>query len=443
MLDRQNPDYERVRRALAWNARVPDRFPDVIAQPRDVDEVVGAINAARERNLRVAARSGGHSWSGAFVRGGGMLLDMGAFTDITISAGGDVVLAGPAVKSRDLMAALLPHGRGFPAGHCPTVGLGGFLLAGGRGWNWSEWGPGCHSVVGVDLVLYDGRRVHADAEHHPELLWAARGAGVSFPAIVTRFHLRTHALPANLGSGSDSYPLDLCEDVAAWVIANRSAWPGETRLGLARDAETRQPVVWVGTTAFTASADATRQVLATLDTFPLRGQALRSFRADSLSFESVYEIRDASYPAGFRYAADSLFSSAAPVPTIAMLAEHIVRAPSATSNILFVLPRARIGDAPPPGAAWSVDGDFLIDVFAGWPNAEDDAANLAWVAKAVDAFESSVWGGYMGEIDLARWGAEIALSKDAWARLDDIRAEYDPSGGFYRSFEPLVKGAAS
>jgi FAD/FMN-containing dehydrogenase len=437
VLDRGSPDYERVRQSLAWNARIPDRFPDVIAQPRDVDDVVAFVNAARERKLRIAVRSGGHSWSGAFVRAGGMLLDMGAFNQVDVSPAGARASAGPAVKSRELMASLLPYGRGFPAGHCPTVGLGGFLLAGGRGWNWSEWGPACYSVDGVDLVLYDGRQVHADAEHHADLLWAARGGGVAFPAIVTGFHLRSHPLPPNLGSGNDTYPLELCEEVAAWVMANRSEWPGETRLGLTHDPETRAPVVWVGTTAFTASPDETRQVLASLDTFPMRGQALRSFRADSLTFEALYEIRDAAYPPGFRYAADSLFSSAPPVPTIATLAEHIVRAPSPTSHILFVLPRAPIPEAPAPGAAWSVDGDFLIDIFAGWPNGTDDAANLAWVAQAIDAFEATVWGSYMGEVDLSRWGAAKALSPEAWARLDGIRAEYDPAGGFYRPFDPI------
>jgi hypothetical protein len=89
-----------------------------------------------------------------------------------------------------------------------------------------------------------------------------------------------------------------------------------------------------------------------------------------------------------------------------------------------------------------VDGDFLIDVFASWPSPDDDAANLAWVARAVDAFESSAWGGYMGEVDLARWGAANALSREAWARLDRVRAQHDPSGGFYRSFEPLGDEAA-
>jgi len=120
VIERESPDYESVRRGLAWNGRLADRYPDVIARPRDDDEVVEAIAYAREHGLRIAVRSGGHSWCGAFMRSGGMLLDMGAFNQVAASAAAERTVAGPGVRSQELLAALTPHGRAFPAGHCPT-----------------------------------------------------------------------------------------------------------------------------------------------------------------------------------------------------------------------------------------------------------------------------------------------------------------------------------
>ena len=78
------------------------------------------------------------------------------------------------------------------AGHCASVGLGGYLLQGGQGWNGRSRGWACQSVTGLDVVTADGRLVHADAEANPDLLWAARGAGPGFPGIVTRFYLQTY-----------------------------------------------------------------------------------------------------------------------------------------------------------------------------------------------------------------------------------------------------------
>ena len=68
------------------------------------------------------------------------------------------------------MAALAPHGLAFPAGHCPTVAISGYLLAGGQGWNQGGWGIACSNVLAIDLVNLDGELITADARRHPDLL---------------------------------------------------------------------------------------------------------------------------------------------------------------------------------------------------------------------------------------------------------------------------------
>jgi FAD/FMN-containing dehydrogenase len=95
----------------------------------------------------------------------------------------------------ELAPALNARGRMFPGGHCPSVGLGGFLLQGGQGWNCRTLGWACESVRAIDIVTADGELVHASEDENTDLLWAARGAGPGFFGVVTRFHLRLHPRP--------------------------------------------------------------------------------------------------------------------------------------------------------------------------------------------------------------------------------------------------------
>src|SRR5439155_5190682 len=143
----------------------------------------------RSRGLRISIRSGGHSWIGASLRDGGLLIDLSHLNSVSIDPAGRTAVVGPAIRNVELMAALAPYGLAFPAGHCPTVGVGGFLLGGGQGWNQGVWGPACLSVQAIDLVNAEGELITADARQNAELLWLARGVGPGFPGVILRYHL--------------------------------------------------------------------------------------------------------------------------------------------------------------------------------------------------------------------------------------------------------------
>ncbi len=141
LLWRGEADYERVRTGGVWNARKPDRFPDVIPIPATDGEVVEAVRLARSSGLQLAVRSGGHSMAGSGVRDDGMLIDLSRLQDIAVDAPSLRASVQPAVRSRELAHALGQFGLAFPVGHCGSVALGGYLLSGGLGWNMGSWGP--------------------------------------------------------------------------------------------------------------------------------------------------------------------------------------------------------------------------------------------------------------------------------------------------------------
>ena len=141
------------------------------------EQVADAVRDATAQGLQVAVKSGGHNWTGACLRDDGVLIDLGAIDDVEVDPAARRALVGPAATHRALAAALVPHGLGFPIGHCPSVGLGGYLLAGGTGWNMREWGPGCWNVTGADVVTADGRERSIDQDREPTCSGRCAAAG--------------------------------------------------------------------------------------------------------------------------------------------------------------------------------------------------------------------------------------------------------------------------
>ncbi len=163
--ERGDDGYEAARRATVWNARLPDRFPDVIVQAHTEADVVAAFRFAAEHSHRVGVRSGGHSWAANHVRDGGVLLDVSRLDALAVDPATMTATGGPGRKGHEMCAALADQGLFFPAGHCKGVAVGGYLLQGGYGWNGRVLGPACQSVIGLDVVTADGEQVFADADH--------------------------------------------------------------------------------------------------------------------------------------------------------------------------------------------------------------------------------------------------------------------------------------
>ena len=137
---------------------------DVVVQAQNEQDVVSAVRLARQRGFKVAVRSGGHSWAAAFLRDGGMLIDVSRMRSFTVDSASRTASLQPGLLGTELNRSLRQHDLFFPTGHCMTVGLGGFLLQGGFGWNSRLWGPACVSVTSVDVVTAEGELVHADAK---------------------------------------------------------------------------------------------------------------------------------------------------------------------------------------------------------------------------------------------------------------------------------------
>ncbi len=161
--------------------------PGLVLQPRNVDEVVQALAFARDQDVPLAVRSGGHGISGRSTNDGGIVLDLGALNRIELLSQTDrLVRVEAGARWTEVAAALAPHGWALTSGDYGGVGVGGLATAGGIGWLARDRGLTIDHLRAASLVLADGTRVRVSDSENADLFWAVRGAGANF-GIVTSF----------------------------------------------------------------------------------------------------------------------------------------------------------------------------------------------------------------------------------------------------------------
>jgi len=161
--------------------------PGLVIQPKDADQVVAALAFARDQDVPLAIRSGGHGISGRSTNDGGVVIDLSRLNRIEVLSEADrLVRIEAGARWKDVAAALAPHGWALTSGDYGGVGVGGLATAGGIGWLARRRGLTIDHLRAAELVLADGSRVRVSDREHPDLFWAVRGAGANF-GIVTSF----------------------------------------------------------------------------------------------------------------------------------------------------------------------------------------------------------------------------------------------------------------
>jgi FAD/FMN-containing dehydrogenase len=439
---RGDQQYEVTRQSMVWNALKPDRFPEAIVTAASEADVVAAVDLARSRGLQVAVRAGGHSWVGSSLRDGTLLIDLSSLRELAVDEAARTAAVQPAVTSSELAQALAARGLAFPVGHCPSVGISGFLLSGGLGWNTGAWGPACMSLQAIDVVRPDGELVHADEDQNPELLWAARGAGPGFPGVVTRFHLALQPLPRTITSSTYVYGLSELDAVAEWASQVVNSLPPTVELTVLVappppdvEAGPEGRVLIVAATAFEDSADEAATALAPLEGSPVLDRALARRATEPSPFDVLFREFGGLWREGRRFASDNVWADADFTDILPRLRARLAEAPSPESFAFAVVGPEPAEDAPEeelPDMAFSMVARSFVSCYAMWENEADDAANQRWLPSVMAELEPLAIGHYLAETDLtaANSRAERSFAQPNWDRLRELRRDVDPKGVF-------------
>jgi FAD/FMN-containing dehydrogenase len=182
---------------IVWNSTV-DHYPALVVRCADRSDVMAAIAFAREQDMTVAVRSGGHSPAEYSTVDGGMVIDLSHMKSITINPEQRTARLEPGLTWNEVAGALQPYGLAITSGDTGTVGVGGLLLGGGIGWMVRKHGLTVDRLRAVELVTADGQLLRASADENAELFWGLRGGGGNF-GIATAFEVDLHPAGMVLG----------------------------------------------------------------------------------------------------------------------------------------------------------------------------------------------------------------------------------------------------
>src|SRR5437867_262012 len=239
---------------VVWNA-MADRHPALIARCTRVEDVVTAVRFAREHDLVIAVRGGGHSVAGFSTCDGGVVIDLSGVRRVSVGPARRTARVEGGALLEQLDRAAQAYGLACPVGVVGHTGVAGLTLGGGMGRLQRKHGYTIDNLLSVDLVTADGVLRHVSDEEDPELFWGLRGAGANF-GVATAFEFRLHPIGPNVTTATVVFPIERAREAAAlYRDLSRSA-PDHMHLGLGFDAAT----VAVGATHVGDQRDAERDL---------------------------------------------------------------------------------------------------------------------------------------------------------------------------------------
>ncbi|MDH6520077.1 FAD/FMN-containing dehydrogenase [Streptomyces sp. SAI-135] len=425
-----DPGYDEAR--TVFNAMI-DRRPAVIAQCVDEEDVVRAVRCARDLDLPIAVRGGGHSVAGMALNDGGLVVDLRHMRAVTVDPAVRAARVAGGATMSDLDRACQPHGLATTGGRASTTGVGGFVLGGGSGWLDRCCGLAVDNLLDVELVTADGTRLHANAEDNPDLFWALHGGGGNF-GIATALTLRLHELP-EFSIALLMYLPEFGPEVVRTYRDVIAAGPDEASGGvlyLTGPPEEFVPPHLVGTL-----------LCGVLMTYAGGEADLRELAEPLLALPHVTEIVGAmpyadvqcmiDDPPGMRNYWSAEYLTGAPDDFVDVYCARADSLPVPTGSQQVLLPLGgAIAAGPREFPVPYRDAAWAVHPFGIWEDPADDERGVQWVrdmrADVQPWSTGAVYLNFIGDEGADRVAAGVGPENTR--RLAEVKRQYDPDNVF-------------
>jgi FAD/FMN-containing dehydrogenase len=434
--------YEEVRKV--YNGMI-DKHPALIVRCVDVADVISAVNFGRTQMLSVAVRGGGHNGPGFGTVDDGLVIDLSRMRGIHVDPMDKTVRVEGGCLWGDVDHATQAFGLAVPSGFLSTTGVGGLTLGGGIGYLARRYGLTIDNLLGVDMVLADGRFITANSETNADLFWAVRGGGGNF-GVVTSFLFRGSPVKTVYG-GPMFWPMedaadilrtwqDLIlkgpEDLNGWyafvTVPPAALFPEKYQL------QKMCVIVW----CYTGPLDKGEEVL----------KPIRSFRQPAIDlcgpipFPALQSMFDPLYPAGLQWYWRSDFFNRFDDKMIDLHVKYASQLPTPFSTMHIYPINGAAGRVGRQNTAWGNRGVNFAQVTVGVdPDPANNARMIQWAKDywlALHPYSSG--GGYVNMImDEGQESVKSAYG-DNYSRLAQIKAKYDPHNFFHVNQNIIPKG---
>jgi FAD/FMN-containing dehydrogenase len=426
--------YEAARRV--WNGMV-DRRPALIARCTGERDVVTALRFARERDLPVAIRGGGHNVAGNALCDGGVVIDLSLLKGIDVDAAGGTARVGPGVLLGELDRATQAVGLATPTGNVSMTGVAGLTLGGGLGWIARKYGPACDNLLSASVVTADGDLVTASADAHPDLLWGLRGGGGNF-GVVTSFEYQLHPLGPQVLAGAVVYPFTRAAEVLRFFADFVAKAPDELSVtavtfraepGSPLPSEVHGRLAIVLAVCYAGDLSEGERVLRPLRAF---GPPLADF-IGPMPYTAWQSSSDASYPTGQLNYWKSHYVDELTDDAIETVIEQAPSISSSLSSFYFQHLGGAIERGDESTAAFGHrDGSFDFTILSVWRDPAESDAHVAWTRSFFTAMQPYGRGVYVN--NLGSEGADRvrdAYKPETYARLVALKDAFDPENVFH------------
>jgi FAD/FMN-containing dehydrogenase len=430
-----DPGYDAAR--AIWNGAI-DRRPACIARCTGVADVVAAVGFARERDLLVAVRSGGHGVGGHALCDGGLVIDLSPMKGIRVDPATRTARAEAGVLWGELDRETQLFGLATVGGIVTHTGIAGLTLGGGIGWLMRKHGATVDNLLSADVVTAQGEIVTASGEENPDLFWAIRGGGGNF-GIVTSFEYRLHPVGPIVLAGPVFHPLEDAPEVLRFYREFIAAAPDELTtifdlsvappLPFLPEAVHGKPIVMVGA-CYAGSPDEGAEIVRPLKQF---GRPIVDLLQPK-PYTALQSMFDPLVPHGWHRYWKSVELPPLTDDAIDTLVEHASAFTSPKSYcIVFQLggALARVGEDE---TAYSQrDAAHNVNINAVWT--EDDVEgerHVAWAREFFSAMQPHAVGrvylNFLGDEGADR--VRQAYGARQYERLAGLKRTYDPTNLF-------------
>ena len=445
LLEPTDPGYEESR--TLWNGMI-DRRPAVVARCLGIADVIECVRFAREHEILLSIKGGGHNIAGLACADGALMLDMSLMRGVWVDPLKRIAHAQSGCTLGDVDRETQVHGKAAVLGFISLTGIAGLTLGGGIGYLTRRWGWTSDNVSGLDVVTADARLVRASDSENPDLFWGLRGGGGNF-GVVTGIDYMLHDVGPEMVGGVVAWPASEAPRVLElYRTMAKEAPPEFTLVALMRPAP---PAPWLPPewhfkpivallACHTGDPGEAEKAVAPIKSFgkPIGDVLTRR------TYLQMQSLLDATQPKGRRYYWKSEYLPRIESTLCDKVIEHasLIRSPH-SAVILFQMEGALNELRSDHSAVGNRDARYMLNIAGAWEKPDDDASNIEWARKAwADMKQFSTGGTYVNFLteDDGLDRTQAALGESI-PRLAEIKARWDP-GNVFRTNRNITPDAA-
>nr|WP_235728482.1 FAD-binding oxidoreductase [Halosimplex carlsbadense] len=412
-----------------------DKHPALIAQCAGPADVISAVTFAKEQNIPVSVKGGGHNIAGRAVEDDALLIDLSPMKSVRVDPDAKTARVEPGVVLNELDHETQAFGLATPVGYNSTTGIAGLTLGGGWGWLSRKHGLTVDNLLSVDIVTAQGELVHASEAENEDLFWGLRGGGGNF-GIVTSFEFQLHEVGPTVLSGPIVYPFDDAEVVLSGYREFAASAPNDATVWCVIRHAPPLPFIpeeWHGrkvvilATFYAGDMEEGEAVLQ-----PIRDVGAPI--ADAVGphpYTGWQQAFDGLAPAGNRHYWKSHNFDELTDGMIETFIEYGKTIPTPETEIAIPHLGGAMNEKPVGATAYPHrDFEFTMVLHTQWMDSEQDEECITWTREMHEAMAPHATGGVYANFVPEEVGDQQAAYGENYDRLVEVKNEWDPENVF-------------